>query len=141
MWSPFGNAQRTNYSYLTDSIDLGIFNTPGKHCDIIWETWALLIIDVERDHFISLLTFPEQQVKCASMKVTNFIGVRAGVVGKFARAISNPRSSAQEAMLVLSMFEDFLQATIFGKIQYTDYTNRHGESENMRLTAKGGRDS
>lgn len=69
------------------------------------------------------------------MRIANFVGVRAGVAGKLAKALSvNIRSSADEAMLVLRMFEDVLQVMVFGKIGYTATTRR---GENMRITAKG----
>lgn len=68
------------------------------------------------------------------MKITNFVAVRAGMVGKFAKALNNLRSSAAEAMLVLRMTEDVLQVAVFGKINYTDCSK---PGENLRLAAKG----
>lgn len=68
------------------------------------------------------------------MKITNFVAVRAGVVGIFARALNNLRSSAKEAMLVLRMTKGVLQVSIFGEITYAE-CSRYGE--NLRLAANG----
>lgn len=68
------------------------------------------------------------------MKITNFVAVRAGMVGKFAKALNNLRSSAAEAMLVLRMTKDVLQVAVFGEITYAEYSR---SNENLRLAAKG----
>lgn len=72
------------------------------------------------------------------MKITNFVAVRAGVVGKFSKAFKSPRGSAAEAMLVLRMTKDVLQVVVFGKIKYEPCSEL---GENLRLTAKGKPDS
>lgn len=68
------------------------------------------------------------------MKITNFVAVRAGMVGKFAKALRSLRSSAAEAMLVLRMTKDVLQVAVFGEIIYAECSK---PDENLRLAAKG----
>lgn len=135
MWSPSGSTERSiNHNHLADSIDFGVLNTPGGPCIILcgWnytDGWS-----VERNNFLAALSFPEQHVECASMKITNFVAVRAGVVGKFSKAFKSPRGSAAEAMLVLRITKDVLQVVVFGEIKYEPCSEL---GENMRLTAKG----
>lgn len=123
-----------NSSYLTDSVDLGVLSIQGGPCITPHRCNYTDGLGVERDNFIAALSFPEKHVECASMKIKNFVAVRAGVVGKVAKAFNNPRSSAIEAMLVLRLAKDALQVLIFGEINYAD-CNKHGE--NLRLMAKG----
>lgn len=134
LWSPSRNVQRSNHSYLTDSVDLGVFDTAGGFSVIVCELNHIDELYIERDDFITALDFPEKNMPCASMKIKYFVGVRAGVAGKFSKALNNPRSSAAEAMLVLRMAEDVLHVTVFGEIDYAEYSRR---GENLRLTAKG----
>lgn len=87
---------------------------------------------------MAALSFPEKHVECASMKIKDFVAVRSGVAGKFAKAFNNPRSSATEAMLVLKLAKDVLQVLIFGEI---NYVGCGAVGENLRLMAKGKADS
>lgn len=135
MWSPSSSTQRSmNSSYLTDSIDLGVLNIPGGPCITPYSRNHTDGLSVERDNFMAALSFPEKHVELASMKIKNFVAVRAGVAGKFSKAFNNPRSSAAEAMLVLKLAKDVLQVMVFGEIIYEDYSKR---GENLRLMAKG----
>lgn len=92
---------------------------------------------LERNQFIATIVFPEQEMKCASMKIKDFSGVRrqGGVMGKINKAITTKaRASAKEAMLVLKLFDGALHVEVCGEIKYRE-CSRPGEI--MKLAAKG----